>query len=58
MLFRSSFNGVRAGHAAGMHTIMVPDINNPTKEIAKLAEAVVPALSDVEPRLVELGLLA
>lgn len=53
-----SFNGVHAGHAAGMHTIMVPDINNPTKEIAKLAEAVVPALSDVEPKLVELGLLA
>ena len=37
---------------------MVPDINNPTKEIAKLAEAVVPALSDVESKLVELGLLA
>ena len=58
VVVEDSFNGVRAGHAAGMHTIMVPDINNPTKEIAKLAEAVVPALSDVEPKLVELGLLA
>ena len=58
VVVEDSFNGVRAGHAAGMHTIMVPDINNPTKEIAKLAEAVVPTLSDVEPKLVELGLLA
>ena len=41
-----------------MHTIMVPDINNPTKEIAELADAVVPSLDDVEPKLVELGFLA
>lgn len=58
VVVEDSFNGVCAGHAAGMHTIMVPDINTPTKEIAELAEAVVPALSDVEPKLVELGLLA
>ncbi len=58
VVVEDSFNGVRAGHAADMHTVMVPDINNPTKEIAELAEAVVPSLSDVEPKLVELGLLA
>lgn len=58
VVVEDSFNGVRAGHAAGMHTIMVPDINNPTKEIAELADAVVPSLDDVEPKLVELGFLA
>lgn len=35
-VFEDSFNGVRAGHAAGCRTIMIPDLRQPDGEIAQL----------------------
>lgn len=40
-VLEDSFNGIRAAHAAGMRPIMVPDMMQPTAEIAALAEIVV-----------------
>jgi HAD superfamily hydrolase (TIGR01509 family) len=42
-----SHNGVRAAHAAGMATIMIPDLLKPTEEISKLCVAVLPSLEHV-----------
>lgn len=39
-----SHSGVRAAHAAGMQTIMVPDLVGPTEEIAGLCMAVMESL--------------
>ena len=39
-VLEDSFNGIRAAHAAGMRPIMVPDMMQPTEEIADLAEVV------------------
>ncbi|EIM26379.1 HAD family hydrolase [Microvirga lotononidis] len=39
-----SHNGVRAAHAAGMATIMIPDLLEPTAEISKLCATVLPSL--------------
>ena len=36
LVLEDSFNGVRAGAAAGAVTVMVPDLAQPTKEIQKL----------------------
>jgi HAD superfamily hydrolase (TIGR01509 family) len=50
-----SHSGVRAAHAAGMQTIMVPDLVPPTAEIEKLCVGVAQSLADVHrlalPRL-------
>lgn len=42
-----SFNGVRSCKAAGLYTVMVPDILQPDEEIAKLTDVIVKSLSDV-----------
>jgi HAD superfamily hydrolase (TIGR01509 family) len=42
-----SHNGVRAAHAAGMATIMIPDLLKPTEEISELCVAVFPSLVHV-----------
>ncbi|HEY8594143.1 MAG TPA: HAD family phosphatase [Devosiaceae bacterium] len=42
-----SHAGVRAAHAAGMHTIMVPDLVHPTEEIMALCVAVMNDLVEV-----------
>lgn len=42
-----SHNGVRAAHAAGMVTVMVPDLLAPTAEIAALCVAIAEDLYDV-----------
>ena len=39
-----SHNGVRAAHAAGMHTIMVPDMLPPTEEIRALCAMTITGL--------------
>ena len=47
-VIEDSFNGVRAGHAAGMRVLMVPDLLPPSDEIRRLAEAVLPDLYAAE----------
>ena len=44
-----SFNGVRALHAAGMYTVMVPDLLQPGKEILALTDCVCETLFDLRP---------
>jgi len=42
-----SFNGVRSCKAAGLYTVMVPDILQPDEETAKLTDVIVKSLADV-----------
>jgi HAD superfamily hydrolase (TIGR01509 family) len=42
-----SYNGVRAAHAAGMMTVMVPDLLAPTDEMRTLAVAIADSLHHV-----------
>jgi HAD superfamily hydrolase (TIGR01509 family) len=46
-----SHNGVRAAVAAGMTTIMIPDLLEPTDEIRSLCVGILPSLLDVVSRL-------
>ena len=46
-----SFNGVRAVKAAGMYTVMAPDLIMPTKEILDLCDACVQELGQIIPIL-------
>ena len=47
LALEDSHNGVRAAHAAGMMTIMVPDLLAPTAEMHELALKVADSLHDV-----------
>ncbi len=40
-VLEDSHNGIRAAYRAGMHPIMVPDMQKPTEEIRGIAEAIV-----------------
>ena len=42
-----SFNGVKSAKAAGIYTIMVPDLVQPDEEIRNLADKVLPSLNEV-----------
>ena len=44
-VLEDSYNGIRAAYRAGMHPIMVPDMQLPTEEIRGIAEAVVENLA-------------
>jgi HAD superfamily hydrolase (TIGR01509 family) len=48
VVLEDSFNGVRAAHAAGAMTIMVPDAVAPTAEIRGLCAGVVASLHEVK----------
>ena len=47
MALEDSHNGVRAGHAAGMMTVMVPDLLEATAEMRSLCVAIGETLHDV-----------
>ena len=49
VVLEDSHNGIRAAHAAGMRSIMVPDLLPATPDIAALATWVVPTLADAVP---------
>jgi len=51
LALEDSYNGVRAAAAAGMATIMIPDLLSPTTEIEALCVGVLPSLVDVQLRL-------
>ena len=51
LALEDSHNGVRAAAAAGMSTIMVPDLLPPTPEIAGLCVGVLQSLDDVRIRI-------
>lgn len=53
LALEDSHNGVRAAAAAGMATIMVPDLLEPTAEIEALCAGVLPSLLDVRAHLIE-----
>lgn len=54
IVLEDSEAGVRAAHAAGMVPIMVPDMKQPSTEVAELAAHVLDSLWDVQP-IVKLG---
>jgi HAD superfamily hydrolase (TIGR01509 family) len=51
VVLEDSFNGVRASHAAGAMTIMVPDALTPTDEIRGLCVSVASSLHEVKDML-------
>jgi HAD superfamily hydrolase (TIGR01509 family) len=51
LALEDSHNGVRAAAAAGMPTIMIPDLLAPTSEIESMCVGVLPSLSDVQIRI-------
>lgn len=52
MVLEDSFNGVRAGNAAGCVTVMVPDMDEPTPEICALYTACLRTLAEA-PAFIE-----
>ena len=53
LVLEDSFNGVRAGRAAGCVTVMVPDMMQPTEEITQLYDRKCEDLLEVRDLLVE-----
>lgn len=45
LAIEDSYNGIRSAHAAGMRSVMVPDMLPPTEEMKQLTDAILPDLS-------------
>ena len=56
MALEDSPNGIRSGTAAGMYTVMIPDMIPATEELLSIASAIVDTLLDIMPILDEIGL--
>jgi len=54
LALEDSHNGVRAAHAAGMMTIMVPDLLDPTEEMTNKTVHIAQSLHEVRQLLLEL----
>ena len=52
-IFEDSENGVRAGHAAGAVTIMIPDLVEPSEEIRAIADRICTDFFEVIERVLE-----
>lgn len=52
-VFEDSFNGVRAGHAAGCFTVMVPDLKQPDETLTGQYDACCESLLDAAKQLEE-----
>ncbi len=50
-----SFNGVRALHAAGMYTVMVPDLHRPDQGLLPLIRNVCETLFEIQPLVAKLN---
>ena len=53
LVLEDSFNGIRAGRAAGCVTVMVPDLMQPTEEITRLYDRKCDNLLQVRDLLIE-----
>mgnify|MGYP000375383104 CR=1 FL=1 len=53
LVLEDSYNGVRAGAAGGFVTVMVPDLMQPTEEIAQLYDRKCEDLLEVRDLLIE-----
>ncbi len=53
LVLEDSFNGIRAGRAAGCVTVMVPDLMQPTEEITQLYDRKCEDLLEVRDLLIE-----
>lgn len=51
LVLEDSEPGIRAAYAAGMLPVMIPDLKQPSPDVAMLAYRILPALSEVTPLL-------
>ncbi len=56
MALEDSPNGIRAGRAAGMYTVMIPDMIPPTEELLGIASKKADSLYDIIPLLDKIGM--